>query len=463
MPIQHAMQTLRLKFQTLRRAEFMRSVGILIGGTAFAQLLTVLVLPLITRLYSPADFSVLAVYASILTIVSVVACLRLEIAIPMPESDEDAANLLALALCSCTAVAALVALAILCLPDQIVGLLAQPGLRLYLWLLPLGIWLASAYAAVQFWATRKKRFSTIAKTRMTQAIGGAGVQLGFGWFAALGPLGLLLGQAITSGAGLFGLGRAALKEDSAALRSISRTNMHRVFRAYDRFPKYSTFEAFANNAAIHLPVIIIAAMTVGPEAGYLLLATRAMGMPIGLIGGAVSQVYLSRAPNEMRAGRLAAFTAQTIGGLAKSGVGPLIFIGIVSPVMFSLVFGVGWQRAGELVAWMTPWFILQFLSSPVSMILHVAGKQRAALDLQVFGLLLRVGAVSVVGWLAPQYIVEVYAISGLIFYFLYLLVVAQVSEIEARALMHEIKKCLGPCLAWILGGIFFALVLNYLK
>ena len=457
------MQALRLKLQNLRKADFLRSVGVLVGGTAVAQLLTVLVLPVITRLYTPADFSVLAVYASVLAIISVVACLRLEIAIPMPESDEDAANLLALALFSCTAVAVLSALAVLCFPDQIVSLLGQSGLRPYLWLLPLGIWLASAYAAVQFWATRKKRFSTIAKTRMTQAVGGAGVQLGFGWFAALGPFGLLLGQAVSSGAGFFGLGRAALSVDNAALRKVNRLSMRRVFREYDRFPKYSTFEALANNAAIQLPVIIIAAMTAGPEAGYLLLAMRAMAFPMALVGGAIAQVYLSRAPDEMRAGRLAAFTAQTIGGLAKSGVGPLIFIGIVSPVMFPLVFGAGWQRAGELVAWMTPWFILQFLSSPVSMTLHVTGRQRTSLNLQIFGLLLRVGAVCVAGWLAQQYIVEVYAISGLLFYFAYLLVVARASGVEIRELAHEIKSCIGLSLVWIFFGLLLMTIIKLYK
>ena len=86
----------------LPRASFARSVGVLAGGTAVAQGIGVLALPLITRLYTPEDFSVLAVFSSIVAIVSVAACLRLEIAIPLPETDEDAANLLALALIFCT-------------------------------------------------------------------------------------------------------------------------------------------------------------------------------------------------------------------------------------------------------------------------------------------------------------------------------------------------------------------------
>ena len=63
-------------------------MGVLVGGTAFAQAIAVLALPLLTRLYTPDDFSVLAVYAALLGIISVVACLRLEIAIPMPNIPE---------------------------------------------------------------------------------------------------------------------------------------------------------------------------------------------------------------------------------------------------------------------------------------------------------------------------------------------------------------------------------------
>ena len=456
------MHALRLKFQSLSRAGFLRSVGVLVGGTAIAQALSVLDLPVVTRLYTPADFSVLAVYSGILVIISVVACLRLEIAIPMPQRDEDAANLLALALCSCTAVAALTALVIWWFPSQIVSLLGQPGLRPFLWLLPPGIWLSSAYAAVQFWAMRKKRFTNIAKTRMTQAVGGASAQLGLGWFTALGPFGLLMGQAISSGAGLFGLGRAALQEDRAALRSINRPSMYRIFRDYDRFPKYSTLEAFANNAAIQLPIIIIASMAIGPDAGYLLLATRAMAVPMGLIGGAISQVYLSRAPDEMRAGHLAAFTVKIIGGLAKSGVGPLIFIGIVSPVLFPLIFGKNWQRAGELVAWMTPWFIAQFLASPVSMALHVTDNQRAALNLQIFGLILRVGTVIFIGWLARDYIVEAYALTGLIFYIIYFIVVVRFTQIKFKDLIYNYKLVHIIIIIWTILGVISFLYIQIL-
>src|SRR5690606_34581923 len=100
-----------------------------------------------------------------------------------------------------------------------------------------------------------------------------------------------------------------------------------------------------------------------------------MAAPMGLVGGDVAQVSVSRAPEKYRSGELAEFTARVIEGLVKTGVGPLLFVGIIAPPVFAIVFGVEWRRAGEIISWMTPWFIFQFISSPVSMVMHVTDRQ----------------------------------------------------------------------------------------
>ncbi|MDM0053464.1 lipopolysaccharide biosynthesis protein [Variovorax sp. J22R115] len=459
MPVQSALFAMRAKMQSFSRTGFVRSVGVLVGGTAFAQALNVLVLPIITRLYAPDDFTVFAVYVSVLTIISVVACLRLEIAIPMPERDEDAANLLALALCSSFVVTILTALAVWLFPRQIVDLVGQAALRPYLWLLPLGIWLTSSHAAIQFWSTRKRKFGTIAKTRMTQAIGGAGSQVGLGW-AGFAPLGLLLGYTISSGAGLLALGRDAVHEDRAAFRGISWSGMRRTLRQYDRFPKYSTFEAVANSAGIQLPVVIIAALVMGPEAGYLALAARVMAAPMGLIGGSIAQVYLSRAPEELRAGTLGSFSAEVLGGLLRTGVGPLLFIGILAPQIFSVLFGQNWERAGEIVMWMTPWFIFQLMSSPISMVMHITGRQRPMLALTVSGLAIRLGAMGLAAHFARDHFSEFYAISGGLFYIVCCWMFSRAAGMGIKDLIRTYRAGSVSLIGWTLIAVILRIILK---
>jgi len=232
--------SLKARLSAIRASDFVRSAGALVGGTAVAQALTVLALPILTRLYSPEQFSLLAVYVATLTIVQVVACLRLEIAIPLPEHDVDAANLLALGLLSAISAAAIMALLVLGFGNAFFGAIGQPEMQAYGILLPFGIWLAGSYAALQFWSTRKRRFATIARTKMMQAGSGLTAQLSLGW-AGAGPVGLLLGHALMAGAGVINLARQAWHNDRSAFHRVTPHGMKRALYIYRRFPIYSTW------------------------------------------------------------------------------------------------------------------------------------------------------------------------------------------------------------------------------
>lgn len=453
---------IRNRISHIARNKIVRSVGLLVGGTAFAHAITALALPIATRLYTPADFSVLAVFTSILSIVSVAACLRFDVAIPIPEQDDEAVNLLGLALGFTAITATLLAVLVLVLPHSAMVSFNQSNLAPWLWLLPLGVLLAGTYSALQMWFVRKKAFGSIASSRVAQSAVAAGTQVGLGWLQ-WAPVGLILGQLINTGAGCVGLGYRFFRQDRTALHAVNWRGIRNAFSSYDRFPKYSTFEALSNSASIQLPIILIAARAIGPEAGFLILAMSAMQAPMGLIGTAVSQVYLSRAPDEYRANRLNTFTASVFGALTKSGVGPLILAGFVAPDMFAIVFGAPWRRAGVLVAWMTPWFIMQFLSVPMSMALHVTGHQRAALALQLFGLALRVGAVMVASAIGGKFISETYALSGFVFYFVYLAVVLRVVAAKSEEISGEILRSLPVIAGWALGGCLISVLIGSLQ
>lgn len=422
------MKILKKKIQKLFEVSFVKNVSVLVGGTAFAQLITILILPILTRLYSPDDFGVLAVYLSSVSLISVVACLRFEIAIPMPEENKEAVILLALSLYSVIVVTILTILGVLLFSKQIEQS-TQGKLLGYVWLIPLGVFLSGIYASLQYWATRHKAFSLIAKTRLSQAIGSSSTQLGFG-YAGLTPLGLLIGQLVSLGAGIIGLNRYFIKNNSFPLRDVSISELKSVFKRYDRFPKYSTWEAFANSGAIQIPVILIAYYAVSAEAGFLMLAMRLLSAPMSLIGGAVGQVYLAEAAEKNYEGKLQIFTHNTVKALAKIGTPPIFFAGLAAPFFIPIIFGEEWQRAGDIIAWMSPWFLMQFITSPVSMSLHITNNQKVAMFLQFFGLLLRVGSVVIAGIYYSNYIVEVYAITGFIFYTVYLIVVLWVLKIS---------------------------------
>lgn len=405
----------------LRPSAFVRNVGMLAGGTAFAQGLLALSLPVATRLYSPEQFNLLAVYTALLGVLSVVSCLRFEIAIPLPDADEDAINLVGVALATALALSLLIGLIVIVAPGPLTALIAQPGLVPYLWMIPAGVALSSVYMALQYWASRQKRFGLITSTRMTRAISGAGIQLGLGAVHP-SPFGLLLGHMAYNAMGVGGLVRSVWRSDRHLLKALSVRAMLKMAASYQRFPRWSVPEALLNVCGVQVPILIIAAVAAGPEAAFLMLAMRAMGLPMALIGGSVAQVYLSEAGRHLKEGTLAAFTRRTMLSLAKLGTPLLVLAGGLSPVLFPIVFGEEWRRAGVILAWMTPYFVFQFIASPISMLLHVASRSATAMVLQLFGFLTRIGAVLLAMHYRPEWIVETYAVMGAIFYIVYIVV-----------------------------------------
>ena len=402
--------------------DFGRALSVLVGGTAAAQALTMAAMPLLSRLYTPADFGALAVFVGIVTTVSVSACLRFDIAVAIPESEDDALILLGLSIAVALAVSLLVCLVLLFPPDFFSRWMSAQPLKIGYWLLPIGIFASAVCSALQNWHIRQSGFGLIAKARLAQASAAIGTQ-GVVGLASAGPLGLLTGSALGFCANAVLLGHRLIGRVARRLSMLEWQQLQIIVRRYSRFPLYSTWEALANQAAIHLPILLIASTLEADEAGFLMLAMYMMQAPMSLLGGAIGQVYLGSAGQEYRQGQLYTFTLRIVGNLLRAGGLPIVVIALASPVLFPLLFGEPWQRAGWLVAWMAPWFLLQFLVSPVSMSLHVIGAQRTAMVLQFIVLLLRVGMTLAATHWMPDRTPEIYALSGAMAYGLYLAVV----------------------------------------
>jgi O-antigen/teichoic acid export membrane protein len=400
------------------KGSFLRNVTMLSSSTLFAQGLSMLALPLLTRLYGPEGFDLLAVYVAAIGILGVVAALRYNLAIPIAERDDDAMALLAVALTSITVVSLLLCIPVIFWPEASVLLLGQTDLLPYLWMIPAGVFAAGSYDALQYWTTRRRDFGLITRTRVTRAVGGVATQAGIGAISS-SPFGLLFGHMIYGGLGAAALVERMFRRDSDILGKVTTLRMREQMRAFSSYPKYSVPEALFNVAGIQVPLLLIAANSAGSEAGFLFLAMTVMGAPMALVGSSVAQVYVAEAPDRLREGTLVPFTLKTMWALTKVA-GPLLLLtGIVSPFVFPIIFGADWSHAGILMSWMVPWFILQLASSPMSVVLYIVGKFRLAMVLQFAGFAIRVGSVLIAISIAPAQISEIYAVSGALFYALY--------------------------------------------
>ncbi|MCY1241007.1 hypothetical protein D9M72_538860 [compost metagenome] len=172
-------------------------------------------------------------------------------------------------------------------------------------------------------------------------------------------------------------------------------------------------------------------------------------LPMGLLGGAIGQVYLSEASRADKSTGLSNLTLGVIKKLIKIGVGPIVFLGVISPALFPIVFGREWARAGTIVLWLVPWFCFQFVASPISMIMHITHQQRKMLKLASVGFLLRLSLLLIAASYTRELFSEMYAISGALFYFICLIVFARAASVSGREMKNLAKSA---SLHVILGG-----------
>ena len=347
-------------------------VAKLVGGTAVSRMLVLIATMLLTRIYTPGDFGILAVYASIVNIAVVVSSLRFEFAIPLPEHDDIAANLMGVSFVVLSGWTALVALGTLVVNEPILAAIGQPDLATCLWIFPVGIFLSGAFNILTYWAVRKKAFTQIARTNVAQGLGMTLSQLILGLLSA-GPLGLLIGQIIGTSSGILTFAKLARNH----LEQISVQKMRVTVRIYHQFPLFSSPAALFNAAVLNMPALFLSAMYGFATAGFYMLAQKAIGIPMTLIGTAVSRVYLSEAPKLLRENpsklqRL--FLALSL-RLLLSAIMPSLVLVAGGPWFFSLTFGAEWKTAGSFAQILSATFVSQFVTSPLSHTLIITGKQ----------------------------------------------------------------------------------------
>lgn len=364
----------------LPRGGFVRGVATLAGGTVLGQGAVIAASPILTRLYTPADFGVLAVYVSVIAPLAVVASLRYEYAIPLPKRDSEAAQLLVVALSIALVFPLVIAVVILTAGSALAEALGVPAFAPHLWLIPLGLFAVSVNQIFSFWAVRKQEYGRLARTKISKGFGSAATQLLLGALAA-GPFGLLAGDVVGRSAGSVVLCRLAVHNDRGAFRGVTLARLRKRLVRYRHFPLLSAPASLLNSAGIHSPALLLA-MLYGPQvAGLYGLSQRVVGAPMVLVGSAVANVFMGQATHLLRQRdpAIRGLFRKAAVRLLAIGLIPIPLLAVAGPYVFSRVFGAEWLEAGQFTSVLALMYLVQFVVVPLSQTLNVLERQRTQL------------------------------------------------------------------------------------
>jgi O-antigen/teichoic acid export membrane protein len=359
----------------LPRGEFFRATLTIVAGTGAAQLIVIVTSPILTRLYSPSDYGIYSVAASIL-ILSVVTCLRYEFAIPLPKDDVAAANLLGLSLLANLGMSAATGVVLLLFGPWLLALFGASVLAPYIALLALAQAATGFVSAFTNWAIRTKNFSEIAVNRLYQSGALVGVQIGLG-VVGLGAPGLLLGAVAGSLAGSVRLAQAAWRTHAEAFRRVTWSGIRAAAIRYRRFPIFSSWAALLGQLGVRAPFLLLVAFYGTDVGGQYALAERLCYLPLTLVAASVGQVFIAEGARLVREqpAELRRLFRRTTWNLARVAIGPAIMIAVAAPFLTGLVFGHRWAEAGLIVAVLVPMFYAQFVLTSTGDVLYVLERQ----------------------------------------------------------------------------------------
>lgn len=408
-------------------SRFITNVLKLVSGSVIAQALGIILIPIITRLYSPGDFGAFQTFLAISSILAVLSCLSYQLAIMLPKEDEDSANIVALCFILICATSLISGGVFFLLADWVGEVLNTPDLSQYLIFLPVVVFLNGLFLVVNYWLSRRVRFGAAATAQVANSVSSKVVQIGAGFWSA-SPLGLIVGLIVGYGSGLLVMLRG-IREDLSLFRAVRRSNIKRLAARYKRFPLFTSWSTVANSASVQVAPLMLASFFSPAVVGFYGMAHVVVNMPMSLIGSATGQVFFQKASEEKnRTGSVKTVVREVHQRLISIGVFPILVLMIIGEELFALVLGAQWYTAGEYARILAPWIFLVFVASPLSTIFSILEKQTVGL---AFNLLIFVSRITVlyIGGIYgdPIFALVLFSFTGVVFFGWYNLYILKIS------------------------------------
>tara|TARA_B100000530_G_scaffold52048_2_gene29157 strand:- start:869 stop:2107 length:1239 start_codon:yes stop_codon:yes gene_type:complete len=360
--------------------DFYNNVFKLLTSISIAQLIPIIITPILTQYFTPEDFGVYGLYVSICSIFGIVASGKYDVAIMLPQKKEDSINILFLSFLI-TFLFSTFCFSILNIFDDVFFKLTNSKfLKEYYFIIPISIFLISMNQSLIVWFNRNKKYNTIANQNLLKSGSNSGSSLILGIQSI--HVGLIISHLISLI--IISFWNIVHFMQECNKYNINQKLIRRNFLKYIDFLKFSTvsnlFNSFSNIGMTALIVIFF-----GPKiAGLYFLAEKLIAIPISFITSSVSQVYFQQASKLFHSNKkeLIKLTNQIQKNVFFVLFPFLLICSVFGENIFSL-FGDEWTEAGILVKYFAVFILFKNIYSPISHIGDILNKQKVLLVFNV--------------------------------------------------------------------------------
>ena len=240
---------MKKKLVKLSKRPFLRNVVIMATGTIAAQIITIILSPIITRLYGPEAFGLLGVFTAVIGIISPIAALTYPTAIVLPKSNNEAKGLVHLSIFISIIIGVIITVLLVFFNQQIVTLFNIEDIAPFLYLIPIVVLISGLVQVVEQWLIRIKQFKITARVTIIQSIIVNGGKVGIGLF---NPVAIVLivmtvfSQLMKSLLMVFFVRRSNYIDKEVEEKKGLPISLSKLAKKYREFPVYRAPQIFIN-------------------------------------------------------------------------------------------------------------------------------------------------------------------------------------------------------------------------
>jgi O-antigen/teichoic acid export membrane protein len=345
------------------KSEMVRNATVLMSGTVIAQLLSILLQPILRRLFTPESFGIYSVYLSLTGIIIVISSLRYDDAIVLPKSDKESVNLIGLSLVFNLTISLLIFVLVFLLGGKIISFLNLPSNfpEKMLYIVPVGTFLLGTYQSLNNWLIRKKKYYSISLNKLVRRSSEGIAQLSFAFLKSFN--GLIYSDIIGQATNVSTVSYQARK-NGLTFKLLSVTKLKYVFTKYSDFPKYNLIPSFMSACSYLLPPIFINKFFSPETAGYFDLSKLLLTIPIAFIASSISSVLLQRVTEKFNRKETIISDLKPIFYIVGLiSIAEIFAIRLFGEDIFKIVFGNQWIMSGAISKIMVWSLALNFVVS----------------------------------------------------------------------------------------------------
>ena len=378
------------------KKQFQSGLFKLLTGGFLSAGISIIALPILTRIYTPELLGIYALYSSVIGFGIVICGLLYERAIPLIEDEDESGWFISRLFLLALLIALSYSLSFYVLIHfKYFDEFSDINSYFLTFIVFVGIYFGWCFKMMNSVAIRFKKYQLIARVQVFQSVISHGFQIALGIIYG-GSLSLILSHYLKESGGI-GIIFFRIKNK---IRFFKKGH-YQSFRKYFKFPLYNLPATAINSLNLYLPTVFIGGLHTAKMAGFYFIVQRSLGLLVTILSNALSSYFYGEASSYYRENQ-----SQKIKSLFD--VTSLIsiifaFCIIISLKLFAVdvcvwFFGSDWNIAGEIAVILSLLIGVRLVVRSVVQVFVVADKQNELVFYQ-FNLLL----MSVLGLFIPHY------------------------------------------------------------